>query len=201
MQTKAEIKSEIKDVYCSSIDYRSKANKQSLHKWLVSSCISATFLPRSCSFLMLYTGWFLASRASFWYLSHVWYRLPCPYHHWFFIVIVIQRILPFSVTIMRKLMIYVNISNIFPFRWCNKSSLKYTDYDGVFYHFIACGFDFNCASKSENLWKVIFCGISTLYCYHYLSRCDGSQIYKDYSCFLLVSWRAGRAVSTLHLQS
>jgi hypothetical protein len=30
----------------SSIDYRSKANKQCLHKWLVSSCISATFLLR-----------------------------------------------------------------------------------------------------------------------------------------------------------
>jgi hypothetical protein len=30
--------------YCSSIDNRSKANKQYLHKWLVSSCISATFL-------------------------------------------------------------------------------------------------------------------------------------------------------------
>jgi hypothetical protein len=38
----------IKDVYCSSIDYRSKANKQCWHKWLVSSCISATFLLRSC---------------------------------------------------------------------------------------------------------------------------------------------------------
>jgi hypothetical protein len=34
-------------VYCSSIDYRFKANKQCLHKWLVCSCISETFLLRT----------------------------------------------------------------------------------------------------------------------------------------------------------
>jgi hypothetical protein len=33
---------------CSSIDYRSKANKQCWHKWSVSSCISATFLLMCC---------------------------------------------------------------------------------------------------------------------------------------------------------